>query len=172
MHSAKRFAQAACLAASVVWFATDAALADQRSTSPPSAVSSQARKAAAVSGGAAQSMISGYRRSNGLPGVSVNGTLMRLAQAHARAMAASDTMDHGAFQQRIRAAGIRGVAAENIGVGYNSLAEAFAGWSGSSGHSANMLNPSVSQIGIGAAVSPSSRRMYWCLVLAGGGRRR
>ena len=89
-------------------------------------------------------MISGYRGNNGLPAVTVDPELMRLASEQAHAMAAHDKMDHDIgrpFQERIRNSGFRGrVAVENISAGYHTLAEAFSGWRDSPPHRANMLN--------------------------------
>ena len=59
----------------------------------------------ALDAAAAQSMISGYRGNNGLPAVTVDPELMRLASEQAHAMAAHDKMDHDIgrpFQERIR----------------------------------------------------------------------
>jgi uncharacterized protein YkwD len=120
---------------------------------------------------AAQSMISGYRGNNGLPAVTVDPELMRLASEQAHAMAAHDKMDHDIgrpFQERIRNSGFRGrVAVENISAGYHTLAEAFSGWRDSPPHRANMLLKGATRIGIAAVYTPSSKyKVYWALILA------
>jgi uncharacterized protein YkwD len=120
---------------------------------------------------AAQSMISGYRRNNGLAPVTVDPELMRLAAEQARAMAARNKLDHDVgrpFQQRIRASGFdAGVAVENISAGYHTLAEAFSGWRDSPPHRANMLNRSVTRMGIAAVYAPQSKyKVFWALILA------
>jgi uncharacterized protein YkwD len=127
-----------------------------------------------VDAAAAQSMISGYRGNNGLGAVTVDPELMRLASEQAHAMAAHDKMDHDIgrpFQDRIRNSPIAGsVAVENISAGYHTLAEAFSGWRDSPPHRANMLNRSVTRLGIAAVYAPGSKyKVFWALILAGPG---
>jgi hypothetical protein len=121
--------------------------------------------------GAAQSMISGYRGNNGLGAVTLDPTLMRLAEEQARAMASRDKLDHNvgrSFDQRIRTSGFdAGVAVENVSAGYHTLAEAFSGWRDSPPHRANMLNKGVTRMGIAAVYSPKSKyKVFWALILA------
>jgi uncharacterized protein YkwD len=120
---------------------------------------------------AAQSMISGYRANNGLGAVNIDPELTRLATEQAQAMAARDKMDHDAvhpFQERIQKSGYKTrVAVENISAGYHTLAEAFSGWRDSPPHRANMLNASVTRMGIAAAYAPKSKyKVFWALILA------
>jgi uncharacterized protein YkwD len=121
---------------------------------------------------AAASMISGYRGNNGLGAVTVDPELMRMAGEQAHAMAVHDKMDHDIgrpFQERIRNSPFRNsVAVENISAGYHTLAEAFSGWRDSPPHRANMLNRSVTRIGIAAVLAPNSKyKVFWALILAG-----
>jgi uncharacterized protein YkwD len=137
----------------------------------PSFYRSMAASGAQVDAAAAASMISGYRKNNGLGAVAVDPALMKLAAEQAHAMASRDRLDHDVgrgFGQRIAGSGYDAKAAyENIGAGYHTLAEAFSGWRGSSGHRANMLRRDVSQIGIAAAYSPRSKyKVFWALILA------
>lgn len=117
-------------------------------------------------------MISGYRRNNGQTLVSLDPVLMRLADEQARAMAAADKLSHDiggrGLKQRIERAGYRSArAAENIGAGYHTLAEAFSGWRDSRSHRANMLLAGVTKIGIASAYAPGSKyKVYWSLILA------
>ncbi len=125
-----------------------------------------------VDAAAAASMISGYRSNNGLPPVTVDPELMRLASEQAHAMAAHDKMDHDIgrpFQDRMRNSGFGGgVAVENISAGYHTLAEAFSGWRDSPPHRANMLNRGVARMGIAAVYAPASKyKVFWALILAG-----
>jgi len=120
---------------------------------------------------AAQSMISGYRRNNGLAAVAVDPELVRLADAQAQAMAAKGRLDHDVgqpFQERIKNSRFdAAVAVENIGAGYYTLAEAFSGWRDSPPHRANMLNASVTRMGIAAVYAPKSKyKVFWSLILA------
>jgi uncharacterized protein YkwD len=143
----------------------------------PSFYQDLAGPAAALDAGAAQSMISGYRRNNGLSVVTVDPELMRLANEQATAMAARGALDHSIvapFQQRIRKSQFDAtVAVENIGAGYHTLAEAFSGWRDSPPHRANMLNANVTRIGIAAVYSPKSKyKVFWSLILAAPDERR
>ncbi len=126
---------------------------------------------AALDANAAQSMISGYRTNNGLGGVTLDPELMRLAAEQARVMAERDKLDHSVgrpFAQRIHDSGFdAGVAVENIGAGYHTLAEAFSGWRDSPPHRANMLNRNVTRMGIAAVYAPRSKyKVFWSLILA------
>jgi uncharacterized protein YkwD len=89
------------------------------------------------------------RARSGLPPLSVDPGLMGSARAHARRMAGSRQLVHGA-----------GVA-ENIAMGQTSAAEAVSSWTQSSGHRANMLNRSHSRIGVAVAYTANGVA-YWC----------
>ena len=123
--------------------------------------------------GAAAKLISQYRASRGLPPVAVDRRLTGIAGDHARRMASADRVAHvlpgeGSFQQRLAASGFdAAIAAENIGAGYTSLADAFEGWRKSPDHNANLLRAGVSRIGIAVFNAPGSKyKSYWSLVLA------
>lgn len=137
----------------------------------PSFYRSLATPGAELDADAARSMISGYRRNNGLSEVTLDPVLMRLASEQAHAMAQRDKLDHavnGEFKKRIKNSGFDvKVAVENISAGYHTLAEAFSGWRDSPPHRANMLNQSVTRMGIAAAYAPNSKyKVYWSLILA------
>ena len=137
----------------------------------PSFYRSLATADAKVDAKAAASMISGYRRNNGLGIVTLDDKLMRMAEQQARAMASKDKFEHdaaGPFAQRVKRSGYDAkVAVENIGAGYHTLAEAFSGWRDSPPHRANMLHSGVTKMGIAAAYSPNSKyKVFWALVLA------
>ena len=121
---------------------------------------------------AAASLISDYRTARGLPAVSVDPTLTRLAQDQANAMAKADKLDHTVngrdFISRIKASGYdpKG-AVENVGAGYHTLAEAFSGWRDSPSHNKNMLAPGMTRMGIATAYSAKSKyKVFWALILA------
>ena len=118
---------------------------------------------------AAASMISGYRSNNGLGGVTLDPTLMKLAEEQSRAMVSRDKLDHDVgkgFNQRIRGYDSK-VSVENISAGYHTLAEAFSGWRDSPPHRANMLKTGVTRMGIAAIYSPRSKyKVFWTLILA------
>ncbi len=126
---------------------------------------------------AARSMVSGYRRNNGLNAVTTHPVLMRLCQEQAASMAQRDRLDHSAksaFQDRMARSGYNPqLAVENIGAGYHTLAEAFSGWRDSPSHRANMLKAGAVHMGVAAARAPNSKyKVYWCLILAAPAERR
>jgi uncharacterized protein YkwD len=167
--------QAACLLAAFVLAGLCGCAADRPPPAgEPSMYASMAAAEAELDAPAAASMISGYRGNNGLSAVSIDPELMKLADAQARAMAAKDKLDHNVirdFGERLKVAGYKStVAAENIGAGYHTLAEAFSGWRDSPPHRRNMLLGGASRLGIAAAYAPNSKyRVYWALILAGAG---
>jgi uncharacterized protein YkwD len=142
----------------------------------PSFYQNLAAKDAKVDAAMAASMISGYRKNNGLGAVAIDPALMRMAEEQARAMASRDKLDHNVgrdFNARIRGSGYDArVAVENIGAGYHTLAQAFSGWRDSPPHRANMLNREATQMGIAAVYSPKSKyKVFWALVMAAPDRR-
>jgi uncharacterized protein YkwD len=149
-----------------------AASCGTETTTKPSFYENLAAPEAKVDGGAAASMISDYRRNNSLGVVELDPSLTRMAEDHARAMAKIDKVTHDpggrGLKQRLQAVSFNAkVAAENVGAGYQTLAEAFSGWRDSPPHNKNMLMPNVTKIGIGTAYAPKSKyKVYWALVLA------
>ncbi len=143
---------------------------EPKSSGKPSFYQSMATSDAKVDAKAAQSMISGYRRNNGLGIVVLDDKLMKLAEEQARAMASKNRFEHdaaGPFAQRIKRGYDAKVAVENIGAGYHTLAEAFSGWRDSPPHRANMLHSGVTKMGIAAVYSPNSKyKVFWALILA------
>jgi len=139
--------------------------------SEPTFYRSLAEPGAQVDAGAAASMLSGYRTNNGLSVVTIDPELMKLAEAQAQAMAGRDKLDHNVirgFTERLAAGGYHArTAAENIGAGYHTLAEAFSGWRDSPPHRANMLLKGATRIGIATAYAPKSKyKVFWALILA------
>jgi uncharacterized protein YkwD len=137
----------------------------------PTFYRSLAEAGAQVDAGAAASMLTGYRGNNGLSAVSVDPELMKLAELQAQAMASRDKLDHNvirSFNDRLAAQGYHArTAAENIGAGYHTLAEAFSGWRDSPPHRANMLLNGATRIGIATAYAPKSKyKVFWALILA------
>ena len=145
--------------------------------SEPSFYKSLANAGAQVDADAAASMISGYRQNNMLGAVTVDPTLMRLADEQTRAMVARDKLDHNvgrAFRDRMTASGFDAkIAVENVSAGYHTLAEAFSGWRDSPPHKANMLKGGVTRMGIAAVYAPNSKyKVFWTLIFAGSDGRR
>ena len=140
-------------------------------TADPSFYRSLATKDAQVDAVMAASMISGYRTNNGLTAVAIDPELMKLAEAQAQAMASRDTLSHDiarSFHDRLKGGGYHAhTAAENVGAGYHTLAQAFSGWRDSPPHRANMLLKGATRMGIAAAYSPKSKyKVFWALILA------
>jgi uncharacterized protein YkwD len=145
--------------------------AEYTPTGQPSFYASLARPGAKVDAAAAASMISGYRANNSLPAVTLDPELTRLARSQAEVMAQRDKLDHAAgkpFIGRLKASGYDAkTAAENIGAGYHTLAEAFSGWRDSPPHKANMLLKGATRMGIAAVYTPKSKyKVYWALIMA------
>lgn len=141
-------------------------------TTQPTFYRSMAAHNAELDAAAAASMISGYRANSGLGAVSLDPTLMKLAQEQSQAMARRNMFDHaaaGEFSKRLKRAGLEaGTAVENIGAGYHTLAEAFSGWRDSPPHRTNMLRREATRMGIAAVYSPDSKyKVFWTLILAG-----
>jgi uncharacterized protein YkwD len=139
-------------------------------TGEPSFYRSMAASDAQVDAATAASMISGYRTNNGLTPVTVDPALMKMAEAQAQAMASRDKLDHDAistFRDRLKQGYRARTAAENVGAGYHTLAEAFSGWRDSPPHRANMLLSGATRMGIATAYSPKSKfKVFWALILA------
>lgn len=137
----------------------------------PSFYRNLAEPGAQLDAAAAASMISGYRANNGLPAVTLDPALTQMAQAQAEIMAKRDKLEHNVkkpFVTRLKAVGYDARrAAENIGAGYHTLAEAFSGWRDSKPHNANMLLAGATRMGIAAVYTPGSKyKVYWALILA------
>jgi uncharacterized protein YkwD len=140
--------------------------------SQPSMYRSMAAADAELDVAAAASMISGYRGNNGLGVVTLDPTLMKLANEQSQAMAKRNMFDHaaaGEFSKRLARAGLdANLAVENIGAGYHTLAEAFSGWRDSPPHRSNMLKREATRMGIAAVYAPESKyKVFWTLILAG-----
>lgn len=132
---------------------------------------SMAHGGAKVDAATAASMISGYRKNNGLGAVTVDPELVKAAETQAMAMARRNKLDHdvkGTLGKRLNAAGYPAtVAVENISAGYHTLAEAFSGWRDSPPHRANMLHKGVTKLGIAATYAPNTKyKVFWTLILA------
>jgi uncharacterized protein YkwD len=115
-------------------------------------------------------LISNFRVSQGLGGVTTDSTLNRIAHEQAAAMAARDVLDHdvaGSFRSRI-ASSPSGRAAENIAYGHESFSKTLDQWIRSSGHRKNLLMQGASRVGVASAKSSKTGRTYWAMVIAGG----
>jgi uncharacterized protein YkwD len=93
-------------------------------------------------------LVNRYRVDNGLPALTPDSTLARLALEHSAAMARAERLSHDGFQMRGRRSGYP-MCVENVGWNYRSPAAQLDGWRASPGHDRNMLDPRVKRIGIG-----------------------
>jgi uncharacterized protein YkwD len=120
---------------------------------------------------AAATMISLYRKNNGLGTVAIDPELMKAAESQSQAMASRNKLDHDVkapLPKRLQAAGYPAtLAVENVSAGYHTLAEAFSGWRDSPPHRANMLQNGVTKMGIAASYAPNTKyKVFWTLILA------
>jgi len=113
------------------------------------------------------------RSAAGLPALAASPALSKAALAHACDMQRTGKFDHNGsggstHASRARAAGCqwKGALAENIGHGYRTPEQAMAGWMGSAGHRANLLNRKV-KIGGAAWVPGGTGGGYWVMEFAG-----
>jgi uncharacterized protein YkwD len=137
----------------------------------PSFYRDLAAPGAQLDAAAAASMISDYRTKNGLPAVTLDPALTTMAQVQAEIMAKRDKLEHNVkkpFAKRLKTAGYDAKrAAENIGAGYHTIAEAFSGWRDSKPHNANMLLAGATRMGIAAVYTPESKyKVFWALIIA------
>ncbi|MGJ7918210.1 CAP domain-containing protein [Massilia sp. LXY-6] len=103
------------------------------------------------------------------PPLTWNETLARAALGHSRDMAEKHYFNHkepGGSDPPARAtqAGYQwSRISENIASGQRTVAEAVAGWLASPGHCANIMNPTVTEMGAAYAVNPANahRTLYW-----------
>lgn len=134
-----------------------------------------AREDVAIDATAARDLINQHRRLSGLPPLVLDDALTAAAAAHAADMASHDRIGHdisnGSLPERLRARGIAfGAAAENVGAGYHTIADAISGWRGSPPHNANMLLAKGRRMGIAASYAPASKyKLFWSLIITDGG---
>ncbi|CAM3428150.1 CAP domain-containing protein [Paracoccus nototheniae] len=110
------------------------------------------------------------RQQAGLAGVAPNPQLARVAAAHACDMAQRGRMTHLGDKttgpaMRLKQAGYQPtISAENIAAGPYSLPRVLAEWNASPGHQANIMLPQVRDYGVGQALGPDGRTVYWAAV--------
>jgi uncharacterized protein YkwD len=134
-------------------------------------ISAAALAAVRLEPAAAVAALNAYRAGKGLRPMRLDPALTAMAEAQAKAMAAGNVLSHdvaGAFPARLAANGIdTWKAAENLGGGYMSLAEAMKGWRESPAHNANLLLAEVTRFGIAIAKNPDTRYgVYWAMEIA------
>jgi uncharacterized protein YkwD len=114
-----------------------------------------------------------FRKSKGLPPLTVNEKLEKAAQKHAENMARTGRFSHNLDGKspldRMRDEGYMGFGGENIQVNPSTAPATVAvgSWKNSPGHRANMLRESFKEIGVGVARSKSGM-WYFCQVFGAG----
>ena len=107
------------------------------------------------------------RTARRLPRLGSSGRLTRAAQGHANDMSSNGHFSHRGSDgrdlgERVRSQGYGYcVLADNIAQGQRDVSEVVRVWMASPGHRRNILNPQVTEFGIGRAAGS-----YWVLVLA------
>ena len=114
-------------------------------------------------------LVNEIRQQNGLKPLTENWELSRVARYKSQDMLDNRYFSHtsptyGSPFQMIKAFGLSyRTAGENIAKGYASPQAVVNGWMNSSGHRANILNVSYTQIGIGYV----AQRNYWTQMFVG-----
>ena len=133
---------------------------------PPAAVAQVSNVQASVA-----ASVNEQRANAGLPSVKIDERLTSAAQAHANDIAQRQVLTHTGSDgtnagQRITVYGYGWTTwAENAAAGQQTPADVMNSWMNSAGHRANILNGSMIDIGIAAAVG-SNGVTYWVMVLA------
>lgn len=113
--------------------------------------------------------VNAERTARGLPPLRQSGRLAKVAQSHACDNAARNVYSHTGsdgsdLSIRLRRGGYKlRVAAENTALGFDTTDRLVSFWMNSPHHRANILNPSVTELGVGLA---QGARPTWVLVLA------
>ncbi len=113
--------------------------------------------------------VNATRQTKGLAPVRLAPRLRRIAQSHACDNASRNTFSHtGSDGSDLRQRLNRGhyamrTATENVGIGFDTPEKMMAFWMASPGHRANILNPRMTEMGLGLAYGP---RPNWVMVLA------
>ena len=114
-------------------------------------------------------LVNEIRESNGLKPLTANWELSRIARYKSEDMSGNKYFSHtspvyGTPFEMIRAFGLSyRSAGENIAYGYGTPAAVVNGWMNSSGHRANILNASYTQIGVGYCANGN----YWTQMFIG-----
>jgi uncharacterized protein YkwD len=113
-----------------------------------------------------------YRQQNGLQVVTYSSTLSVAAQVHSQNMALQDFFNHTGLDgstpgQRVNAVGYQySIITENIAAGFSTAEQVIQAWINSPSHRANLLNPTVKEIGVGYYylsndIGNVNYNMYW-----------
>jgi uncharacterized protein YkwD len=108
--------------------------------------------------------VNAVRASQGLAPVAADSRLTAAAAAHNARLAAQGRLSHDGFPARMQALGASyGFVAENLAAGQPTAASVVAAWMQSAPHRANLLQPSISVVGVARSEGP---KVFWTLILA------
>jgi uncharacterized protein YkwD len=114
-------------------------------------------------------LVNAERSAVGVAALAVDTRLAAAAQAHSEDQAQTLTMSHtgsdgSTLSDRVSAAGYPwSTIGENVAAGQATAQAVVAAWMGSSGHRANILNPSFVHLGVGVAYATGGYGIYWTL---------
>lgn len=114
-------------------------------------------------------LLNNERTSRGLVPLAARAELGAAADRHSADMACNDFVNHtgsdgSTMATRIEAAGYLpwALLAENVAAGYSTPSAVVAAWMSSDDHRANILNPGLTEIGVGYAYrSGTTYGHYW-----------
>jgi uncharacterized protein YkwD len=137
---------------------------------PPKAVSVGAATAPSLDEKTFLDLVNRDRKAEGLKSVRLEPKLVEAARIHARNMAKMNVMDHvlpipdaGTLPDRQKRVGYKGLLWENVAYLAKDAKEAHQVWMDSPGHRANILEPSVAEMGV-AMEKNSKGELYFCEV--------
>ena len=133
-----------------------------KSSSAPPVITTSNTEQAIVDGTNAE------RRNAGLAALAVNAKLMQAAEIQGEQVAAAGRLEHDlpaatypTLQDRVAAAGYDWRAiGENLAFGQRDAAAAIDAWMNSSGHRANILNVTYTEIGVAFVTDVNGRPYY------------
>ncbi|WP_421742091.1 CAP domain-containing protein [Cellulomonas sp.] len=96
------------------------------------------------------------RTAAGLAPLAVSACGTEQAAARTALLVAEDRFEHDPLEPVLEACAARAVG-ENLALGYPTPLAVVAGWMGSEGHRANILNPTYTQIGVACTASPKGQ---------------
>ncbi len=112
-----------------------------------------------------------YRAARGLGELRINYALAEAADAQARHQAIIEGITHSGprkegLGERLKKVRYRpALAAENVSMGRQTEEKVVDAWIRSPSHHRALIEPGVTEIGVGAALGPDGR-VYWSMILA------
>ena len=111
-------------------------------------------------------LVNALRENAGKDEVIFDPVLERAALEWSKEQALRGKISHRNFKRRMRQAGIKSPAAENVAFGQNGVKTVVEAWHGSRGHRRNMLGI-YNRMGVAVAQNANSgNRPYWTMILS------